>query len=105
GYSMRSDLARLWRAQRSWTFSATIDDPPLEKGRMWSKWRLSPLPHATHCPRSRFQTASFTSDGITRLCSRSCGVWRRSASGYPAHLVVRNDVALTDSHGGVSNQP
>ena len=36
-YSMRSRLARLWRAQSNCTLAAVRDVPPLEKGRMWSK--------------------------------------------------------------------
>lgn len=33
-YSIRSRFDRLWRAQRSWMFSATSEEPPLEYGMM-----------------------------------------------------------------------
>ena len=46
-----------------WTLSATSEEPPREYGMMWSKCRLSVIPHSTHLPWSRFHTASFTSVG------------------------------------------
>ena len=70
GHRILSCLARLCRAHMSWMFSATSEEPPREYGMMWSKCRLSLLPHSTHLPWSRFHTASYTSVGISRFCSR-----------------------------------
>ena len=70
GHWILSCFAKLWRAHINWMFFAMSEEPPREYGMMWSKCRLSLLPHSTHLPWSRFHTASFTSVGISRFCSR-----------------------------------
>jgi hypothetical protein len=69
-FSMRSCFSRLCRAQRSWTFRRG-EVPPRDQWMMWSKCRLSVLPHFTHWPPSRLQTSNLTGVGMRRVFSGS----------------------------------
>ena len=70
-YPSLDPFERLCLAHKSWMLATTFDDPPFEKGIMWSKWRLSLEPHCWHRPLSLAKTSRITSPGISRLWTKS----------------------------------
>jgi hypothetical protein len=93
-----SFFAKLWRAHINWMFSATREEPPREYGMMWSKRKLSVLPHSTHLRWSRCHTARFTSEGIWQTCSRRGS--RASTTGVASGSISSrnlNTIRLLDS--------
>lgn len=69
GYSIRAPFARLCLAHKSRTLLAVALDPPLAKGRSWSKCSCVVAPQITQRPRSRLNTSTLTFVGICRDCN------------------------------------